>query len=373
MANYFIAGVGYAQLFKGEELFADCRTLADSSITIGVTAEELRGGEGNALWGKYFHDSSFSMKLTDIMFNMEYVAANVGADIKKGGDVFKNEQLTASEAGEITLSATAVPLKSGSATSAYIRKVDSKDDKRVRVSVTEDNKIVGLDAGATYCVRYFYSNASADKLVVSSQFIPDTLYAILAVALYAGDDKNPENGTKVGEVVIKVPRFQLSGAMDISMTAAGTSQTALEGSALASGASGCEGKGIYAEIVQVIYSSHWYDEASGLIIEDNYVEEETAKFQTGVAPVVYAWYPTAAPKQISNAILKAQESALAESEKSKLVYSIEAGNTGLDIDATTGVISGTAAAGTATIKVVAQKSNGTPIPGMDASATIKLV
>ena len=373
MANYFIAGVGYAQLFKGEELFADCRTLADSSITIGVTAEELRGGEGNALWGKYFHDSSFSMKLTDIMFNMEYVAANVGANIEKGGDVFKNEELTASEAGEITLSATAVPLKSGSATSAYIRKVDSKDDKRVSVSVTEDNKIVGLDAGATYCVRYFYSNAAADKLVVSSQFIPDTLYAILTVALYAGDDKNPENGTKVGEVVIKVPRFQLSGAMDISMTAAGTSQTALEGSALAFGASGCEGKGVYAEIIQVIYSSHWYDEASGLIIEDNYIEEEAAKFQTGVAPVVYAWYPTAAPKQISNAILKAQESALAENEKSKLVYSIDAGNTGLDINATTGVISGTAAAGTATIKVVAQKSNGTAIPGMDASATIKLV
>lgn len=41
MANYFIAGVGRALLFKGEELFADCRTLADSSITIGVTNEEI--------------------------------------------------------------------------------------------------------------------------------------------------------------------------------------------------------------------------------------------------------------------------------------------------------------------------------------------
>lgn len=42
MANkYFIAGVGRALLFKGEELFADCRTLADSSITVGVTAEDI--------------------------------------------------------------------------------------------------------------------------------------------------------------------------------------------------------------------------------------------------------------------------------------------------------------------------------------------
>ena len=38
---YFIAGVGHAQLFDGSELFADCRTLADSSITIGVTAEDI--------------------------------------------------------------------------------------------------------------------------------------------------------------------------------------------------------------------------------------------------------------------------------------------------------------------------------------------
>lgn len=61
----FIAGVGRALLFKGADLFADCRTLADSSITIGVTAEEIRGGEGNVLYGQYFHDASFSMKLTD--------------------------------------------------------------------------------------------------------------------------------------------------------------------------------------------------------------------------------------------------------------------------------------------------------------------
>lgn len=42
----FIAGVGRALLFKGENLFADCRTLADSSITINVENEEIRGGEG---------------------------------------------------------------------------------------------------------------------------------------------------------------------------------------------------------------------------------------------------------------------------------------------------------------------------------------
>ena len=310
------------------------------------------------------------MKLTDIMFNMSYVAANCGSDIIKGGDIFKDEQLTANESGEITLSANAVPF-SGSDIYAYVRKADSASDKRKKMPVV-DNKVTGLEADATYCVRYLYTDGAADRLVVSSQFIPKTLYAVLTVALYAGDDKNVESATKVGKVVIKIPRFQLSGAMEISMTATGASQTALDGSAMAYGGKGCDGRGIYAEIIQVLDDAHWYDDASGLIIEDNYIEMEASAFKTGSAPVVYAWYPTAAPKQISNAILAAQESALKADERSKLVYDITAGSTGLTINGDTGVIGGTPASGTALITVVAQKADGTPIKDMDASATIVL-
>ena len=47
----FLAGVANAEIFDGDTLFASARTLIDSSITVGVTQEELRGGQGNALWG----------------------------------------------------------------------------------------------------------------------------------------------------------------------------------------------------------------------------------------------------------------------------------------------------------------------------------
>ena len=40
----FLAGVANAEIFSGDTLFASARTLIDSSITIGITAEELRGG-----------------------------------------------------------------------------------------------------------------------------------------------------------------------------------------------------------------------------------------------------------------------------------------------------------------------------------------
>lgn len=367
---YFLAGVATAELFKGDELFASARTLLDSSITIGITPEEIRGGEGNALWGKYFHDSSFDMKLTDIMFDLNYVAANVGGTVIKGGDIFYNETATSNASGEITLAATAVPVIDGSPIYAYIRPASARNDKRTKVLV-QDNKITGLENNTEYCIRYMYTEAGADKLVVSSQFIPDTLTAFLTATLYTGDASNPESGTKAGSVTIKIYRYQLSGAMEISMTSSGASQTSLEGSALADSLGGCDGAGRYAELVQYIFGAHWFDDAAGIMIADNYIEAEHSAYDMAT-PQVYAWYYDKAPKLISNAILTAQESALAQADTSKLVYSIEAGTTGLNIDSSTGAITGTAAAGTATVSVEAQMYDGTPIPGMDASATIVL-
>lgn len=46
MAQVYLAGVATAEIFDGDELIASARTLVDSSITIGVTLEEIRGGQG---------------------------------------------------------------------------------------------------------------------------------------------------------------------------------------------------------------------------------------------------------------------------------------------------------------------------------------
>jgi hypothetical protein len=347
MANkYFIAGVGRALLFKGETLFADCRTLADSSITIGVTAEDIRGGEGNKLWGQYFHDSSFSMKLTDIMFNLEYVAANVGADIAHGGDVFKTETVKA-EAGVLTLAKAPVPVVTNGEAKVFYRKAAEADAEMMAI-VAEGNKVTvgGAEDNADYCVLYRYTDDAAQVVTVNAQFIPETLHAVLTVALYSGDSCNVEASTKVGEIEIDIPRFQLTGAMDISMTATGASQTPLEGNALASGCAGCSGDGIYATITKVLFNAKWYDGVEGLIIEDNYVEIAAGDYSRQL--VVYAYYRDGAPKQI---------------DASKLEFVITP-DIGLAVSPA-GFISGTAGNGTATITVAAQE-----MPELKASATI---
>lgn len=70
----FIAGVGHAVIMDGERLVATANTLVDSSITIGLTMEDVKGRMGNKLYGRYAHDATFGLKLTDAMFNLEYLA-----------------------------------------------------------------------------------------------------------------------------------------------------------------------------------------------------------------------------------------------------------------------------------------------------------
>ena len=372
----FLAGVATAEIFDGNTLFASARTLIDSSITIGVTAEDIRGGEGAALIGKYFHTTTMDLKMTDALFNLSYIAANVGADIEIGGDVFYNEELTASD-NAVTLTATAVPHVSGGQIYAWIRRADALTDKRETKEVV-GNKITGLENDVKYCVRYMYTNAAAQKIVVSSNFIPSTLSVFLTANLYSGDASNPTTGTKVGTVTIKVPRFLLSGNQELAMTSTGASTTNFEGSALAAGGNGCDGAGIYAEIVQAMLNARWYDDAKGLIIEDNDIAMTVAEAKTtlnGFIPKVYAFYDNARPKMLTNSILAAQESDLSTEEKSKLVFSIaDAGTTAITVDGTTGALNTTSAAtGTCIIGVDAQKGSGsTPIPGMDAVMVITL-
>ena len=56
--QHFLAGVGRALLFKGNDLIGVAKTLTESTFDFSITAEDVRGGQGNGLLGRYFHDSS---------------------------------------------------------------------------------------------------------------------------------------------------------------------------------------------------------------------------------------------------------------------------------------------------------------------------
>lgn len=157
------------------------------------------------------------------MFDLAYIAANTGAEWSSKGDIFTTESLNSDSTGKITLSKTPVPVVTGGSAVLYYRKASEAGGDYTKRTLTNTEistkeVVLGDDyKSQEICVLYRYSNDFAEKITISSQFIPDTLHAVLTVALYAGDSCNVESSTKVGEVTIDVPRFQLSGSMDLTM------------------------------------------------------------------------------------------------------------------------------------------------------------
>ena len=87
------------------------KTLSDTTFDASITGEEVRGGPGNLLYGKYFHDPNLNIQITDAMFNLQYVAASLGVDVNQGGvSLYESPKAgeTVSTGGKITLTETAV-------------------------------------------------------------------------------------------------------------------------------------------------------------------------------------------------------------------------------------------------------------------------
>ena len=289
----FIAGVGNATLFDGERLVASANTLIDSGITIGLSFEDVRAGIRNKLYGRYAHTSTFDLKLTDAMFNLEYLAMNTGSDISLGGDVMVDEELT-STTKKIKLSQTAVAI-SGNKVYAYAKK-SGTDNVYDKYAVSETNEIE-VPVDGTYCIRYMYTNDLASRMIINANFIPKTLTLILEANLYSGGSCDIETSTLAGKVTIKVPRFMLNGSQELSLTASGVANTSIEGTALASGCAGCSGDGVYAEIIQVMANRTAENGFTGIVVEDAVREASKGdKLELNV----YACPVDAAPIKLNN-------------------------------------------------------------------------
>jgi hypothetical protein len=119
----------------------------------------------------------------------------------------------------------------------------------------------------TYCVKYFYNNNAASKLTIKSDYIPDTYRLVVKENLYAAGENNTSK-TKIGHVEIIIPRFQLDGSQDLTMSMTGAATTSLKGSALvAEDCDSCEGDGYYAEMVEILDGANWTDGIKDIAVD----------------------------------------------------------------------------------------------------------
>ena len=303
MSKYYIGGVAAVSAFvpdangKLQHLF-DAKTLTDSSINVSVSNEEIRGGEGAQLLGKFFHTTVFNLSLTDALFDLSYVAMQVGStSTRENSVIMKSYNLNG------TTIATDVPVALLDFGGQYEGtdligwgEVDGKT-YTFKLTGTASPYTVNLPEGvATYptCVTAPVTK-SGDQVKVNAMYTPGTMSLIMRAKLFLGDSCKASDGKSVGQVVIEVPKFQLDGTIDLAMAMTSPATYALNGSALATGC-GCDNETYYAKITEIIDNNaddpfYGY---TGIIIDNNYLT-------VGDTLGVYAFSTGKSPKSLAPA------------------------------------------------------------------------
>lgn len=271
MSNYILAGVGTIEAFtqsstQPTKIFTS-KTLQESGISISVTAEDIRGGLSNPLLGRYFHDSILEANITDALFNLQYLALNVGGQVVIGGSSLVTETVTG---GSGTLTVQGTPAAFGNAGTVGWYTLAGQENW---APITFSGKVAtveGVTSSETYCVRYNATDAGIQEFVVPSAIIPSEVHLVMTYPLFAGGT-SPEaisTSSQVGELIVDIPRFQFAGNVELSLTSSGAATSNLSGSALASyTTANCNDMGTYGTVKQKIYGGNWYDELTTIAVD----------------------------------------------------------------------------------------------------------
>lgn len=236
------------------------------------------------------------------MFNLRYVAANLGVDVEKGGiTVYESGKAgeAVTTAGQITLTNTPVAFD-GSVIGWYKKPAD---DNWSVANITGANMIIpGAIDGESYCVKYFYQNENAESITIKAQFVPKVLHLVLINDLYSGSAADvAASSSKYGRLITDIPSFQLDGAVNLAWAATSAATVALNGKALAYDESdSCEEDPVYGTMTQEIFGAKWQDDVIALAIENADIELATSGTEKLIVRAVFGGNIASQRKDNSN-------------------------------------------------------------------------
>ena len=273
MDKYILAGVGTIEAFdqsstSPKKIFTST-TLQESGITTSVTAEDIRGGLSNPLLGRYFHDSILEANITDALFDLNYIALNVGGEIVIGGDTLTTESVTTTVANTISVEGT--PVAFGNAGTVGWYTIQGQEDWQPITFIGQTATVADLPVGTDVCVRYNASQNALKQFTIPSSVIPSEVHLIMTYPLFAAsaDTNALSTSSQVGELIVDIPRFQFNGSVELSLTSSGAATSNLSGSALASyTTANCNDMGTYGTVKMNIFGGNWYDNLETMAVED---------------------------------------------------------------------------------------------------------
>lgn len=239
------------------------KTLLDSSMEVTLANAEVRGGRGNKLLYQYYHTGALNITLTDTQFNLAMLGATVGKSIVTGNNVYTEEDVTLGASGAGTVTGTPLALPDSGLIYGWVSLVDGTTE---RVTFTGSNFTCSGSQDDVVCVRYYALDSASRSVEIPANAIPSVVRLVMEAQLNSSDVAT----NKIGIVQMIIPKLILSGAFTISMTSDGVSNTPLTGMALAysnSATAACTTEEVYAEVIEILDSTNWYDDVIALAIE----------------------------------------------------------------------------------------------------------
>lgn len=217
MKKLFAVSVADALLLdpKTDNLLVKGKALLSSSMEQTIQEQEVYAGRGSQLQTVYNYQKVVAFQLEAADFNPTYLALQTGSEIKNKLSKYYTEETVEFDAnGKGTLKK--VPIGN-----VYVEM-----DAGNQTIVPNDKEItIPTLADKTAMVVYQYETL-VDEMVIPANSFPKACKLVLTSGLF------DEDGDHAYEVQIEVPRYKLDGAMSLSLTHDGTSQSTLNGKSL---------------------------------------------------------------------------------------------------------------------------------------------
>lgn len=304
MAEKFLANVGTALIFRGNEFVGVGNFLTENTFSFSASPNEVRGGANNPLLGRWFSDSTLNVTITNATFKLEYLAWSLGTTIEQGGTSFYESQ-----DGEKVVTAGQIELKNKPAAfnGAMIGWYKKPAETGWSIgAITETGSkyyltVAGAQPNDVYCIKYPYMDENARMMAIPADFNPDELHVVLLNDLYNADINTNSAASKVGRLITDIPRLSLDPSQDLTLTATSSAPTQLTGTALryTSGES-CESAAVYGTMTEQVYGAKWQDSVVALAVENADMELGASKTETAIVRVVYGGSVASQRKANSN-------------------------------------------------------------------------
>jgi len=231
----FLVSTADFALYYNDKLACTGTTNLNTSIDVSLQEQNVNAGKGNGLVYSYKYGRELSVSLETANWNLEYIAANLGNDIKNQlSDIYSiNEcvQLTngVGAVAKLPIGDVAVVMEDGTI-----------------VTVTPTGKTIDLTekTTATTMVNATYKYSALTRSIVIDADTAPKIYRLVLDA----DRHNSKIG-KVGSIQIEIPSYQPSGNFTMAFSAEGVNSSKIDGKAVAVAGDTCSsGSAVYAYI-----------------------------------------------------------------------------------------------------------------------------